>query len=83
MMNKRIKELISKATSLEKGPPNWDMTENTVIEEFDREKFAELIIKDCIELIKQAIPETGCSAAGAYRAARIAAVSRIEQEFHR
>jgi len=42
-MNERIKELIKEATSIEYGVDNgFDM----VI--FDKEKFAELIVRECI-----------------------------------
>ena len=47
-MNTKIEELIAKATTSEKGPPNWDMTANTVITTFNKEKFAELIITECV-----------------------------------
>ena len=48
-MNERIKELIEQATSREKGAPNWDLTANTTIVDFDKEKFAELILKDVFQ----------------------------------
>jgi hypothetical protein len=52
-MNEKIKELMQKATNLEKGPPNWDMSANTVVETFDRQKFAELIIKECAKFLEE------------------------------
>lgn len=51
-MNERIKELIDQATSIEKGPPNWDVTANTVIKTFDNEKFADLIVQECAGICK-------------------------------
>ena len=43
-MNKRIKELIDKATTIEEY--GWGAS----YENFDREKFAELIVKECAQL---------------------------------
>jgi hypothetical protein len=40
-MNKRIKELIDKATTIEEH--GWGAS----YENFDKEKFAELIVKEC------------------------------------
>ena len=45
-MNERIKELIKQCTSWSEGS-TW-----TSHEEFDKEKFAELIIRECADLIK-------------------------------
>lgn len=53
-MNKRIKELVERSTTYEKGPPNWSMTDNTEIKVFDTEKFAELIIKECAAIANRA-----------------------------
>jgi DNA-binding LacI/PurR family transcriptional regulator len=47
-MNERIKELIEKATTIEYGVDNGF---DRVV--FDKEKFAELIVKECIELNRQ------------------------------
>ena len=60
-MNERIALLINRATTVEKGPPNWDLTANTVITTFDKEKFAELIIKECATLcdINDAVQDDG------------------------
>ena len=44
-MNERIKELINEATSFKEG----DTEGKYDIEVFDKEKFAELIVKECIE----------------------------------
>lgn len=51
-MNERIQELIEKATTVEKGPPNYDLTCNIMFEHFDKEKFAELIVKACIGILR-------------------------------
>ena len=44
-MNERIKELINEATSFKEG----DTEGKYDIEVFDKEKFAELIVKECME----------------------------------
>lgn len=51
-MNERIKELIEQSTTREKGPPVLGPFEcyNSELIVFNKEKFAELIIKDCIEV---------------------------------
>jgi hypothetical protein len=49
VMNERILELINEATSFKEGliEGKYD------IEEFDKEKFAELIIRECTKLIEE------------------------------
>ena len=44
-------------------------------------KFAELIVAECLVKIGEAIPDTNCSASGAYKTARIAATSRVREHF--
>jgi hypothetical protein len=44
MMNERIRELIDQCTSYSDGS-TW-----TSREEFDKEKFAELIVKECADI---------------------------------
>jgi len=48
-MNERIRELIEQATTREKGPPVLDgyNSYNSEIILFDKEKFAELIVREC------------------------------------
>jgi hypothetical protein len=46
-MNKRIKELTEQATTYHKGGLG------TEIESFDKEKFAELIVKECAWLVDE------------------------------
>jgi predicted nucleotidyltransferase len=51
-MNERIKELIEQATMIEHGVDNgFDM----VI--FDKEKFAELIVRECVRCCEQVISD--------------------------
>ena len=46
-MNERIKELINESTSFKEG----DTEGKYDIEVFDKEKFAELIVKECADII--------------------------------
>jgi hypothetical protein len=48
-MNERIKELIAQATK--RYEPDWNGA--PAYEDFDKRKFAELIVKECIELNRQ------------------------------
>jgi hypothetical protein len=45
------------------------------------ESFAQLIVEECLHQVDQAIPDTNCSAAGTYKTARIATISRIKKHF--
>jgi hypothetical protein len=45
-MNERIRELIEQATTIEEH--GWGAS----YENFDREKFAELIVQECIDLMQ-------------------------------
>jgi hypothetical protein len=46
-MNERIRELAEQATTIEFGADAWDYVA------FDKEKFAELIVQECIGIVKQ------------------------------
>jgi hypothetical protein len=48
-MNERIQELINEATSFKEGLIEGKHD----IEEFDKEKFAELIVQECISINRQ------------------------------
>ena len=50
-MNERIRELIEQCTSLSEGS-TW-----TSREEFDKEKFAELIVRECVSVINTGTSE--------------------------
>ena len=52
-MNERIKELINEATSFKEG----DTEGKYDIEVFDKEKFAELIVKDVLDEVLQAMDD--------------------------
>jgi len=69
MMNERVTEL---AMSIQRDR-HWT--------EKDIEKFAELILRECITQINEAIPDTDCSASGAYKTAKIAAMTRVKDHF--
>jgi len=47
-MNERIQQLIEQATSIQGPTPYNPLT----FEVFDKEKFAELIVRDCIDVAK-------------------------------
>lgn len=47
----------------------------------DPVKFTELIIREYITQIAEAIPDTDCSASGAYKTAKIAAMARVKEHF--
>jgi hypothetical protein len=49
-MNERIKELAEQATSHMPGHPPYD---GLTFDVFDKEKFAELIVRECMELTKR------------------------------
>lgn len=42
---------------------------------------ANLIARECINQVNNAIPETNCSSSGAYKTARIAAITGIQNYF--
>ena len=54
-MNERIKQLAEQATSYMPGQPPYD---GLTFDMFDKEKFAELIIKECSNIAWQHTPET-------------------------
>ena len=49
-MNERIKELAEQATSHMPGRPPYD---SLTFDVFNKQKFAELIVKECINIVKQ------------------------------
>jgi hypothetical protein len=49
-MNERIKLLAEQATSIVESPPNREGWTSSYAH-FDKEKFAELIVKECIEQV--------------------------------
>ena len=75
-MNERILELARRVVGKRK-----DDVESISLFDEQIEKFAELIARECIKQVDEAIPETDCSASYAYRTARIAAISRIKEHF--
>ena len=50
-MNKRIEELIAKATTVEDTYPAGCDGHPVPVYSFDKEKFAELIVKECADVI--------------------------------
>jgi hypothetical protein len=84
-MNERIKELILKAGWKNAYTNPKEGFEVVFVDEDHNldciEKFAELIVRECVQQINEAIPETDCSSSGAYRTAKIAATARIAKHF--
>ena len=81
-MNERIKQLEDQCWV--QIPCDFDMRKgglSTINTVFDRKKFAELIVKECLVQSDGAIPDTNCSAAGAYKTAKLAATSRVKNHF--
>ena len=72
-MNERIKELEKRATTVVEG---WsDENGTTRYYEFNREKFAELIVLDCIEVCKSRVGNSD------YNTGRLHCVSDIRERF--
>ena len=78
-MNERIKELLVEADI--KFDRDINEIEVCVMLPSDLEKFAELIVRECLVQISNAIPDTDCSASGAYKTAKIAATIRVKEHF--
>jgi len=72
-MNERIKELINQCTSYSDGS-TW-----TSREEFDKEKFAELIIRECIKAAGD--PGDGLIKGDTWHDGVRASIWSIQQEF--
>jgi hypothetical protein len=73
-MNKRIKELMPK-------PWTFPYPDRELYTKEQMEKFAELVVRECITQINEAIPDTDCSVSGAYKTAKIAAMTRVKDHF--
>ena len=58
-----------------------EIPDGLIIPEKALREFARSIVRECIEQVNQAIPETVCSASGAYSTARLAATARIRDCF--
>ena len=52
-MNERIKELIQQATRMVDGGPDLFSMPREI---FDKELFAELIVKECVDLLETSLP---------------------------
>jgi hypothetical protein len=61
-MNERIKELIAECTRVENGV--MQVRRNETVYHFDKVKFAELIVRECIDKIETHQIPVGNSAAG-------------------
>jgi hypothetical protein len=78
-MSERIRELAEQATSSRiEYDPKTMMTER--IQEFDKEKFAELIVQECLEVINKEHDE-GIDRHGDYQLALYEAYREIKEHF--
>lgn len=76
-MNARIKEL-AEAAYREIACNSLD---GVISREAVDQRFAELIVRECLVQIGNAIPDTDCSASGIYKTAKIAATCRVKEYF--
>ena len=91
MNNERIKQLSKQAGDYVNEvytPPVRSKTPGKIWEDGHvgwhtqfNQKFAEMIVRECITQINEAIPDTDCSASGAYKTAKIAAMAKVKQHF--
>jgi hypothetical protein len=75
-MNERAKELAIEAVAGALVPMHRWETDPEMLE-----YVTELIVRECITQINEAIPDTDCSASGAYKTAKIAAIARVKGHF--
>lgn len=78
-MNERIRELMGNTLD-EKFAGTWSTMDMQDLTKF-AERFAELIVGECLDQIEQAIPDTTCASAGPYKTAKIAATNRVRKHF--
>lgn len=91
-MNERIRELAKQAGDyvnevytppVRSKTPSGKIWEDGHIgwhEQF-HEMFTELLIRECLVQIGDAIPDTNCSASGVYKTAKLAAMNRVKEHF--
>lgn len=75
-MNERIFELAEQAGFKLIRENCYDVVSTMSVQEF-----AELIVRDCLVQIAEAIPDTNCSASGAYQTAKIVVTCRVKHHF--
>lgn len=80
-MNERVRELAKGAGIICVVPTEGTLEYAGKGDIEHLEKFAELIIRECIGQVEQAIPVTDCAASGAYQTAKRAAISRVKDHF--
>jgi len=68
-MNERIRELVKQATTIEEH--KWGVS----YDNFNKEKFAELIVRECIEVCKSRVGNSD------YTTGRMHCVSDIKEHF--
>jgi hypothetical protein len=80
MMNERIQQIVKQSG----GHWNYgdhNMGSSVEFQEEDIEHFVRLIVQECVGQVFASIPDTMCSESGAYRTARLAAISSIKEHF--
>ena len=75
-MNERIFDIAKQADAF--YIPRYDMWQ---MDTETLKNYTELIVRECIEQVFVSIPDTMCSASGAYKTARLAAISSIKEHF--
>jgi hypothetical protein len=80
-MNKRAIELYTQALDFAYNKIGKEHAGKGFFEAAVAGTFVELIVQECLQQVNESIPETDCSSSGAYRTARIAALSRIKEHF--
>ncbi len=78
-MNERIKDLAEQAK--EETDALYAKLTPQEFKDAYNQKFAELIVGECAAQIAEAIPDTDCSASGAYKTAKIAAMAKVKDHF--
>jgi hypothetical protein len=79
-MNERIQQLAEQVGAVQ-NVLAMGRHDGVLFTETELEKFAELVVRECITQINEAIPDTDCSASGAYKTAKIAAMARVKDHF--
>ena len=80
-MNDRIRELAEQAGIAVWGNAVYMYHPDNTLDSTVMTKFAELIVRRCAAQIAEAIPDTDCSASGAYKTAKIAAMAKVKDHF--
>jgi hypothetical protein len=80
-MNDPLKELFIEACGGHAGVRDCRLVGGWMLSDEELGKYAVSIVRECITQINEAIPDTDCSASGAYKTAKIAAMARVKDHF--